>query len=179
MMAVQETTWQGEAIIDVKTHTLLHIGQNTGRRVFGVSFRVDSRCKEVFQRRLLLPSLGLVEPKIFWTWIWRQDAPPECLLTNWRDILSQKTGIFFITKNLTSCKRFFSFKSIENLTLPPPNLLSVVVFILLVRKVWHIGEYLHLEHFLITIVFFVSAWWVWAWKRSTTVRQFTVKCILL
>jgi hypothetical protein len=53
-----------------------------------------------------------------------------------------------------------------------------VFFILLVKEVWHIGKYLHLEHFLITVVFFVSAWWVWAWKRSTTVRSFTVKCIL-
>jgi hypothetical protein len=44
--AVQETTWQGEAIIDLKTHTLLQTGQNTGIRGFGVSFTVDSRCKE-------------------------------------------------------------------------------------------------------------------------------------
>jgi len=45
-MAVQETTWQGEAIIDLKTHTLLQTGQNTGIRGFGVSFTVDNRCKE-------------------------------------------------------------------------------------------------------------------------------------
>jgi hypothetical protein len=46
IMAVQETTWQGEAIIDLKSHTLLQTGQNTGIRGFGVSFAVDSRCKE-------------------------------------------------------------------------------------------------------------------------------------
>jgi len=46
IMAVQETTWQGEAIIDLRNHTLLQTRQNTGIWGFGVSFTVDSRCKE-------------------------------------------------------------------------------------------------------------------------------------
>jgi len=46
IMAVQETTWQEEAIIDLKTYTLLQTRQNTEIGGFGVSFTVDSRCKE-------------------------------------------------------------------------------------------------------------------------------------
>ena len=33
-MAIQETRWQGEAKIDLKIHTLLQTGKNTGRREF-------------------------------------------------------------------------------------------------------------------------------------------------
>jgi hypothetical protein len=43
IMAVQETTWQGEAIIDLRTHTLLQTRQSTGIRGFGVSFMVEKR----------------------------------------------------------------------------------------------------------------------------------------
>jgi len=45
-MARHETRWQGGAIIDLKTHTLLQTGKNTGRREFGVASTVDNRCKE-------------------------------------------------------------------------------------------------------------------------------------
>jgi len=45
-MATQEIRWQGAAIIDLKTHTLLQTTKNTGRREFGVAFIVDTRCKE-------------------------------------------------------------------------------------------------------------------------------------
>jgi hypothetical protein len=46
VMAIQETRWQGVAIIDLKTCTLLQTRKNTGRREFGVALLVDNRCKE-------------------------------------------------------------------------------------------------------------------------------------
>jgi len=56
----------------------------------------------------------------------------------------RRLDIFIITTARTShlSRSLSLLKSIENLTLPPPSLLSVVSFILLVKKVWHIGEYL-------------------------------------
>lgn len=45
-MSVLETSWQGEAITDLKTHTLLQTRKNTRRREFGVGCIVDTRCKE-------------------------------------------------------------------------------------------------------------------------------------
>jgi hypothetical protein len=45
-MAIQETRWQGEAIIDLKTQTLLQTAKNTGRREFGVDGIADNICKE-------------------------------------------------------------------------------------------------------------------------------------
>jgi len=45
-MAVQETRWQGEAIINLKTQTLLQTGKNTGRREYGVAGIADNICNE-------------------------------------------------------------------------------------------------------------------------------------
>lgn len=46
VMAIQETRCPGEAIIDLKNHTLLQTGKNRGGGEFGVSFIVDNRCEE-------------------------------------------------------------------------------------------------------------------------------------
>jgi hypothetical protein len=44
-MAIQDTRWQEEAIIDLKNHTLLWTAK-TQRREFGVACIIDNRCKE-------------------------------------------------------------------------------------------------------------------------------------
>jgi len=44
-MAIQHTRWQGEAIIDLKNHTLLQTAK-TRTREFGVACIIDIRCKE-------------------------------------------------------------------------------------------------------------------------------------
>ena len=46
VMVLQETTWQEEVVIDLRTHTLLQTRKNTGIKWFGVAFTLDSRCKE-------------------------------------------------------------------------------------------------------------------------------------
>ena len=51
VMAIQDTRWQGEAVIDLENHTLLQTAK-TRRRKFGVACIVDNKYKEnilVFQ----------------------------------------------------------------------------------------------------------------------------------
>ena len=76
----------------------------------------------------------------------------------WHHIPKDLNLHHYHSENLTSCKRFLSFKSIGNLTLPPPNLLSVVFFILLVRKslaYWRVFTLGTLPHYSCVLCFSV------------------------
>jgi hypothetical protein len=45
-MAIQDTRWQGEAIIDLRTHMVLLTARTKGEGSFVVAFIIGNRCKE-------------------------------------------------------------------------------------------------------------------------------------